>query len=192
MFPSKSTHKRIKELAPETVAEDVESSTEMMQNMDVTDTTPQKPIANSTVRRTPVAQDSLGRTKTKRRSSGVRQPLGLDLSFGNSASSVRQFRRVSDRQEPPDSTTDGPPGMDENGGGPKALFSEPSTKEGMLGQRMYSVSIGLACQETLANTWDQEKREVISHLAEAFSDLEIIDPEGLYQIVKTTYDKLQT
>jgi serine/threonine-protein kinase 24/25/MST4 len=36
-----------------------------------------------------------GQAPTSRRVSGQKQPLGLDLSFGNSPSTVRQFRRVS-------------------------------------------------------------------------------------------------
>ncbi|KAL1966682.1 hypothetical protein VTN77DRAFT_3879 [Rasamsonia byssochlamydoides] len=151
-----------------------------------------KPVANSTVRRTPAPERS--RANTKRRSSGVKQPLGVDLSFGNSPSTVRQFRRVSDKM------TDDyghhphlPPGMDENVG-PKTLFSETTTsnsKEAQLGRRAYSKAIGLACQEILANTGDQEKREAISRLAEAWSDLEMVDPEGLYHILKLSNEKLK-
>jgi serine/threonine-protein kinase 24/25/MST4 len=192
MIASKSTHKRIKRLAPEAWQEEVDESTEMMEKMDLY-STPQKPAAQSTVRRTPLSKDpspSVRRPKAKRRSSGFRQPLGLDLTFGNSPSTVRQFRRVSDRQGSPDDCYGFVPIFDENAA-PKTLFSEPNTKEAKLGQRMYANSIGLACQETLANTWDQEKREVISRLAEAWSELEIVDPEGLYHLVKATYEKLQ-
>jgi serine/threonine-protein kinase 24/25/MST4 len=192
MITSKSTHKRVKRLAPEAWQEEVDESTEMMEKMDLY-STPQKPAANSTVRHTPLSKDpspSVKRPKAKRRSSGFRQPLGLDLTFGNSPSTVRQFRRVSDRQGSPDDCSGFVPMFDENAA-PKTLFSEPNTKEAKLGQRMYAHSIGLACQETLANTWDQEKREVISRLAEAWSDLEIVDPEGLYHLVKATYEKLQ-
>jgi serine/threonine-protein kinase 24/25/MST4 len=80
--------------------------------------------------------------------------------------------------------------MDENSA-PKTLFSDPTSKEALLGHRAYTNAIGLACQETLATTWDQEKREAISRLAEAWSDLEMIDPEGLYHIVKLSCEKLQ-
>lgn len=90
-----------------------------------------------------------------------------------------------------------PPGMDENAS-PKTLFSETTTtttttnsKEAQLGRRAYSKAIGLACQEILANTGDQEKREAISRLAEAWSDLEMIDPEGLYHILKLSNEKLR-
>jgi serine/threonine-protein kinase 24/25/MST4 len=46
-------------------------------------------------RRSSVARVSSGNAPTSRRVSAQKQPLGLDLSFGNSPSTVRQFRRVS-------------------------------------------------------------------------------------------------
>jgi serine/threonine-protein kinase 24/25/MST4 len=154
-----------------------------------------KPVANSTVRRTPAPDrsPSVKRANTKRRSSGIKQPLGLNLSFGNSPSTVRQFRRVSDRTaEDPNQPSQLPPGMDENAG-PKTLFSEtsPNSKEAQLGRRAYTKGIGFACQEVLANTGDQEKREAISRLAEAFSDLEMVDPEGLFHILKLSNEKMR-
>jgi serine/threonine-protein kinase 24/25/MST4 len=155
---------------------------------------PTKPVANSTVRRTPArdGSPSIRRVNTKRRSSGIKQPLGLDLSYGNSPSTVRQFRRVSDRvSEDHGWQVHSSPGMDENMA-PKTLFSEPNTKEGQLGRRAYSKGIGLACQEILANTSDHEKREVIARLAEAFSDLEMIDPEGLFHILKLSNEKIKS
>jgi serine/threonine-protein kinase 24/25/MST4 len=161
----------------------------------MTPQTVSKPVANSTVRRTPAAEQSpsIKRANTKRRSSGIKQPLGLNLSYGNSPSTVRQFRRVSDR-----TTNDSaqsynyPPGMDENAGA-KTLFTDPvpNSKEAQLGRRAYSKGIGIACQEILSNTGDQEKREAISRLAEAFSDLEMVDPEGLYHIIKMSNEKMQ-
>jgi serine/threonine-protein kinase 24/25/MST4 len=154
-----------------------------------------KPVANSTVRRTPAAErsPSVKRSNTKRRSSGVKQPLGLNLSYGNSPSTVRQFRRVSDK-----ATSDQaqhynyPPGLDENVAA-KTLFTDPipNSKEAQLGRRAYSRGVGLACQEILAHTGDQEKREAISRLAEAFSDLEMVDPEGLYHILKLSNEKMR-
>ncbi|PGH15610.1 STE/STE20/YSK protein kinase [Polytolypa hystricis UAMH7299] len=189
------TQKRRKVSTPP--LDDIEEPLEMLKNMDLKNNNSinSKPVANSTVRRsTPSASDispSVRRSNTKRRSSGVKQPLGLNLSFGNSPSTVRQFRRVSDKQSESWEEGNGfPPGMNENSV-PKTLFSEPNTKEGVLGRKMYSKGVGLACQEILSTTWDQEKRESISRLAEAWSDLEMTDPEGLYHIVKLTYEKLQ-
>lgn len=169
-----------------------EDPSRMMKDLHIAETPAQpKHAADCTVRRTPTSDPSK-RTTSKRRSSGVKQPLGVDLSFGNSPSTVRQFRRLSDKT--PGESGHYPhfvPGMDENAS-PKTLFSaESNSKEAELGRRAYSKAVGLSCQEILAETSDQEKREAISRLAEAWSDLEMIDPEGLYHIVRLMNEKLQ-
>ncbi|KAK2763201.1 hypothetical protein FQN54_009837 [Arachnomyces sp. PD_36] len=190
----KNTQKKRNELREEPGS--TEDTAQMLQNLDLTNPRQTQPQPNSTVRRTSAAFDgspSIRRANTKRRSSGgVKQPLGLNLSFGNSPSTVRQFRRVSDKlpEENPDDYRF-PPGIDENTAS-KTLFSEPNSKEANLGRKAYSKAIGISCQEILANTSDQEKREAISRLAEAWSDLEMIDPEGLYHIVKLSNEKLQS
>ncbi|PYI16435.1 Pkinase-domain-containing protein [Aspergillus violaceofuscus CBS 115571] len=154
---------------------------------------PSKHTNNTAVRRAQAPDHSPSIRRAKRRSSGVKQPLGVDMSFGNSPSTVRQFRRVSDNKSPSDASY--PPqylfGGDENAS-PKTLFSEPNSKEAQLGRRAYSKAVGLACQEVLGTTGDQEKREAISRLAEAWSDLEMVDPEGLYHILRATTEKLQS
>jgi serine/threonine-protein kinase 24/25/MST4 len=127
--------------------------------------------------------------RPKRRSSGVKQPLGVDLTFGNSPSTVRQFRRVSDKSPSEDSFSSYQLTGDENAS-PKSIYSETNSKEAQLGRRAYSKAVGHACQEVLGTTGDQEKREAISRLAEAWSDLEMIDPEGLYHILRATNEKL--
>ncbi|KAN0080685.1 Protein kinase-like domain containing protein [Elaphomyces granulatus] len=173
---------------------DDDESSQMMEDLHITATSSNtKPVANSTVRRTQVAErsPSIRRPNTKRRSSGVKQPLGVNLSFGNSPSTVRQFRRVSDKAPgETDCQSYLPPGVDKNAGS-KTLFSDNNSKEAQLGKRAYNKAIGLSCQEILANTGDQDKREAISRLAEAWSDLEMVDPEGLYHIVKLCNEKLQ-
>lgn len=196
---SHNTQKRMKISGPPIEEiEPEEDTSEMLKQLELIDTSSiqssSKPVSNSTVRRSALSAErspSVRRSNTKRRSSGVKQPLGLNLSFGNSPSTVRQFRRVSDKQaDMTNESTGYPLPMDENCA-PKTLFSEPSSKEAILGRRIYNKSIGLSCQEVLSTTWDQQKREAISRLAEAWSDLEMIDPEGLYQIMKSTCDKLQ-
>lgn len=175
---------------------DLDGASELMENVHIS--RPSKPgsrnVSQSThVRRSHAAErnPSGKRTTARRRSSGVKQPLGLNLSFGNSPSTVRQFRRVSDRspENSPYSSHAGQ-GYDENAG-PKTLFSVNTSKEAQLGRRAYSKAVGLACQEVLHTTGDQEKREAISRLAEAWSDLEMVDPEGLYHILKSINEKLQ-
>lgn len=181
----------------EDLCEDPFGGAEEMQSMSSESTS--KPVANSTVRRTRPndPSPSVKRTNTKRRSSGVKHPLGLNLSYGNSPSTVRQFRRVSDKGNNDRSNDQAqyqnyPPGLNENVA-VKTLFTEPlsNSKEAQLGRRAYSKGVGLACQEVLANTGDQEKREAISRLAEAFSDMEMVDPEGLYHILKLTNEKMR-
>ncbi|EGD99538.1 STE/STE20/YSK protein kinase [Trichophyton tonsurans CBS 112818] len=188
--PSKNQH--IKNQPSVSNPEDAYEPSEFMHNLTLeSEFSGPKPVANSTVRRT---RGTVARTpskrSTRRRSSSVKQPLGLDMTFGNSPSTVRQFRRVSDRQNSLDGNSGFVPGMNENAM-PKTLFTEPNSKEAILGRRMYNSGIGLTCQEVLANTSDHEKREAISRLAEAFSDLEMIDPEGLYHIVRSSLEKLQ-
>jgi serine/threonine-protein kinase 24/25/MST4 len=63
-----------------------------------TGTMMKKPSASPTRRKTSTATATRipsGQTPTARKVSGQKQPLGLDMSFGNSPSTVRQFRRVS-------------------------------------------------------------------------------------------------
>ncbi|KAJ5563070.1 hypothetical protein N7461_001831 [Penicillium sp. DV-2018c] len=148
---------------------------------------PPKHQANCTVRRAPTDRSpSVRRANTKRRSSGIKQPLGVDLSYGNSPSTVRQFRRVSDRIASDVSKA----AMDENVS-PKTVSTDTVSKEAQLGRRAYSKAVGLSCQEVLSTTGDGEKREAISRLAEAWSDLEMVDPEGLYHIVRIMNEKIQ-
>lgn len=189
---AKNTLKRVK--APIVPLEDVDEAAEMMGNLKLKEGSPEsKSTVNSTVRRTPAAERSVSirRTSVRRKSSNAKQPLGVDISFGNSPSTVRQFRRVSDKQdrenEPPGNMAE----MDEGYASKALLAPEPQSKETALGRRMYNVGIGLACQEALVNTRDQEKREAISRLAEAWSDLEMVDPEGVFQIIKSSYEKFQ-
>lgn len=151
------------------------------------------------------------RQSTKKRiSSGQqKQPLGINMSFGNSPSTVRQFRRVSPNaekanfhQSPSKPRLAGEPTSPDVENMPPASipgYSSTATtimptesKESYLGRRAYSKAIGLSCQEVLNNTGDQEKREAVSRLAEAFSDLEAVDPEGVYHILKATLEKMHS
>ncbi|PWY64735.1 Pkinase-domain-containing protein [Aspergillus sclerotioniger CBS 115572] len=192
--PTMAIREEQDDLENEPEAEDwvFDETSEMMDDLHVSSPPmPPKHAVNTAVRRTPAPEHSPSLRRAKRRSSGVKQPLGVDMSFGNSPSTVRQFRRVSDKL-PGDASYPSPYsfGMDENSS-PKTLFSEPNSKEAQLGRRAYSKAVGLACQEVLGTTGDDEKREAISRLAEAWSDLEMIDPEGLYHIVKSMTERLQ-
>ncbi|KAL4756665.1 uncharacterized protein BDW70DRAFT_154012 [Aspergillus foveolatus] len=166
-----------------------DESAEMVENLRISSPSTQKYANGTAVRRIPAPDRSPSLRRPKRRSSGVKQPLGVDLTFGNSPSTVRQFRRVSDKSPSEDSFSSYQLTGDENAS-PKSIYSETNSKEAQLGRRAYSKAVGHACQEVLGTTGDQEKREAISRLAEAWSDLEMIDPEGLYHILRATNEKL--
>lgn len=121
-----------------------------------------------------------------RRVSAARRPLGPDLSFGNGASTVRQFRRVSDNS--PTTSPDGTlASRDENHVPQKDVV----TKEAKLGRKAYSAAIDLAFQETHAQTSSQVKREALARVASAWEALDLIDPDGEYQLLRSMMSKLQ-
>ncbi|KAL4944664.1 hypothetical protein BDV06DRAFT_210089 [Aspergillus oleicola] len=168
-------------------------STDMIENLRISSPpNPPRHASGTAVRRSPAPDRNPSLRRPKRQSSGVKQPLGVDLTFGNSPSTVRQFRRVSDKaQAQAEDSFSSYQIIDENAS-PKSIYSETTSKEAQLGRRAYSKAVGHACQEVLGTTGDQEKREAISRLAEAWSDLEMVDPEGLYHILKATNEKLSS
>lgn len=122
----------------------------------------------------------------KRRLSEQKQPLAPSISFGNSGSTVRQFRRVSNRSRDTSPNTS-VAGWDEN--------MQPAdltmTKEALLGRRAYTKSIDQAFQETYAQTANHFKREAISRVANAWNALDADDPEGEYYLLKLIVEKIQ-
>ena len=169
------------------------------------------------------SMDSVSGKRTSRRrfsTAQTRPPLGVNMSFGNSPSTVRQFRRVSpnsmtatvDENEDPNSSvihtpSKAKPGLDLVVNMESELLSKsieresrfPSTattiatetKETQLGRTLYSHAIGISCQDVLSDTADEVKREVVARLAEAFSDLESVDPDGMYHIMRSIITKMQ-
>ncbi|KAL8711773.1 MAG: hypothetical protein Q9220_003944 [cf. Caloplaca sp. 1 TL-2023] len=139
----------------------------------------------ATTKRRPSPNPDASATQ-KRRPSGQRQPLGASSSFGNSASSVRQFRRVSDRsledQQHPKINE-----RDENDTPP----TEATTKEGLVGRRAYAQAINIAFQESLGDTASQKKRQVMSQVAQAWNLLDEEDPEGECQLLRFIIEKIQ-
>ena len=169
------------------------------------------------------ANSSVRRSSTKQRipSSQIRNPLGVNMSFGNSPSTIRQFRRVSPtenaenddplqsksrsssiiRIDSPEYTQDSRSFSFDQGSviyspSPLSQFSSQAStiagesKEASLGRLLYSNAVGIACQDTLNETGDQTRREAVSRVAEAFSDLESADPEGLYHIMRSIIQKI--
>ncbi|MCJ1293633.1 hypothetical protein MMC34_005188 [Xylographa carneopallida] len=123
----------------------------------------------------------------KRRSSGQKKPLGPDMSFGNSASTVRQFRRVSDKS--PDITPNQSFAIRDENNPP---MPEIITKEALLGRRAYSKVIDPAFQEIHSQTGSQIKREAISRVAQAWNALDMDDPEGEFHLLKLIIEKVQS
>ncbi|KAF2716532.1 Pkinase-domain-containing protein [Polychaeton citri CBS 116435] len=149
-----------------------------------------------------------GATPTARRISSQqpqpKQPLGVDMSFGNGTSTVRQFKRVSSGQpakkllaagddsideNPHDSDAENhpPPTRDQ----PPAQPAVAATKEAILGRRSYAKCVDPAFQEVSTNTADSKKQAAISKVAEAWSELDQIDPEGELLLLKAILDRIQ-
>lgn len=151
-------------------------------------------IRKSTVRRTPSmaqvsAMHSTGspRNSLPRGSVVAKRPLQPDMSFGNSGSTMRLFRRV-----PSDSSTRGEAGRpgspddvfcDENAPPAAASPIEPYGKEAILGRRLYNKAIEPSLSELHAQTSAMQKREALAKLSDAFAALDAVDPEGAYHLV---------
>ncbi|KAI1805430.1 Pkinase-domain-containing protein [Daldinia bambusicola] len=114
----------------------------------------------------------------------IRRPLQPDMSFGNSGSSQRLFRRV-----PSDSSTSGqvasPDSIqilsDENKR-PGAV--EATSKEAVLGRRLYSKAVEPTLAELHAQTSNMAKREALGKLSDALALLDSVDPEGAYHLLR--------
>ena len=147
---------------------------------------PQPSLA--TVRRVTTRKHSsiLGSSSSaKRRVSGQKEPLGPSLNFGNNASTIRQFRRISDGCV--NNSTDLSIVKDENQD-PKA---DPVTKEALLGRRAYSKAIDPAFQEAYNQTGSYIKRELVSRVAMAWDALNKDDAEGEYLLLRLIIQKVQ-
>ncbi|KAJ8128121.1 hypothetical protein O1611_g5515 [Lasiodiplodia mahajangana] len=142
--------------------------------------------APSTMRRSTVLRQPSGAQVSSTRSvrgppaPALRRPLQPDMSFGNSGSSQRLFRRVpsdgsnSGRASSPSPFDDV---TDENKH-PNAV--EVTSKEAILGRRLYSKALDPALAELHAQTSSMAKREALAKLSEAFAALDAVDPEGAY------------
>lgn len=148
-----------------------------------------------------------GATPTARRVSSQQPPvpkvpLGLDMSFGNGASTVRQFKRVSSGNRPstPDHTGTSPQDSvfdsDSENKPPTTDQSSqpavPATKEAILGRRAFAKCIDPAFQESYAGTADRVRRDALSEVAQAWSRLDEADPEGELLLLKSIIDRIQS
>lgn len=162
-----------------------------------------------------------GATSTTRRVSNVpKQPLGVDLTFGNSPSTVRHFKRVSSgerraalRSNPPSNPA--PPSFHPN---PEARTFRPSppnsnhpldvnneneppapeyppmpvTKDALYGRRAYSKVLDSVFQEAYADTASPHQREAIGRLGQAWQHLDEVDPQGEFMLLKAMVDRLKS
>ncbi|KAF2269364.1 Pkinase-domain-containing protein [Lojkania enalia] len=198
----------------------------MMQQMDL-NATPLGPITDSPLpetRRRPSSRKSSaatairvpsGSTPTARRvSNQPKQPLGVDLSFGNSASTVRHFKRVSSGERraalcsnPPDNSfhpnpqartfRPSPPNSshpldanDENE--PTTQYPPaPITKDALLGRRAYSKVLDSVFQEAYADSGSPYQRDAIARVGQAWAHLDQIDPQGEFLLLKAMVDRLK-
>lgn len=139
-------------------------------------------MRRTTARRQPsISQASNGSPK----STVARRPLQPDMSYGNSGSTMRLFRRV-----PSDSSTNGQFGgadftvNDENRPPTVAPPVEPTSKEALLGRRLFNKALDPTLTELHAQTSGNQKREALAKLNDAFATLDAVDPEGAYHLLR--------
>ncbi|TVY54650.1 Serine/threonine-protein kinase svkA [Lachnellula cervina] len=173
----------------------VSGAEEALKRLDIKDapldysSPPPATVIRGTVRRQPSVVHLASPTKPRQPSS-QRRPLQPDMSFGNSASTVRVFRRVSDNSTTAQVDSDiSAPGTtrDEN----RPPMAETVTKDAILGRRVFNKIIDPSFQEVHAQTGNQAKRDALSRLADAWSALDAVDPEGEYQLMKLLLEKVQ-
>ncbi|KAJ4389249.1 hypothetical protein N0V93_006714 [Gnomoniopsis smithogilvyi] len=161
----------------------------------------------STMRKTTVRQVSAGiegrrpivhvDTNGSPRSSVVsvvpRQPLQADLSYGNTGSDARPFRRVpSDDSGTGSAGTSGTSRSGESRGSNaenrdprRKPATEYASKEAALGHRLYVKAIDPVLAELHAQTAGSKKREALAKLSDAFALLDTVDPEGAHQLMQS-------
>ena len=163
-----------------------------------------------------------GDTPTARRVSNLnKSPLGVDLTFGNSPSTVRHFKRVSSgerraalRSNPPSNppaqnnqsfqpnpeartfrpsppTSNHPLDMNNENEPPAPDGHMPITKDALYGRRAYSKVLDSVFQEAHADTASPHQRDAIGRVAQAWQHLDEIDPHGEFMLLKAMVDRLK-
>ncbi|KAH0335439.1 Pkinase-domain-containing protein, partial [Aureobasidium melanogenum] len=122
----------------------------------------------------------------------AKQPLGLDMSFGNGASTVRQFKRVPSGGARPSSSGSSQTAVEDSENlPPAAAVMMPDTKEAILGRRAYVKCIDPALQELYASTAPGPKQTALARMAEAWNILDETDPEGELLLLKAIFERVQ-
>lgn len=130
-----------------------------------------------------------------------RKPLEADMSFGNGASTVRLFRRVSGDRLPfgashpsqhPLKSSRSEPSSQENLRTDSGSSHAPQilSKEGLLGRRAWSKAVEPAVADVCANTSKRDKREVLAKLGDAWAKVDDQDPEGELVLLKAIIDRV--
>lgn len=122
-----------------------------------------------------------------------RQPLQTDMSFGNTGSSARLFLRVaSDGSEESQQSAGTSKSGESNAENrdpnrdPRVTSSQdPVSKEAGLGHRLYTKAVEPTLAELHAQTSGAKKREALAQLADAFTQLDTVDPEGAYYLMQS-------
>ncbi|SPQ21097.1 441a919a-029e-4386-a129-c87d6ec99f9e [Thermothielavioides terrestris] len=149
-------------------------------------------VRKATVRRQPSSasrQNSVRRhvsNGSPRASLAPKRPLQPDLSFGNSGSTMRLFRRVPSDGSNPGCLASSPPEFANENQPPPAYQApvEPNSKEAMLGRRLYNKALEPCLDELHAQTAASSKREALARLSDAFAFLDSVDPEGAYHFIR--------
>jgi serine/threonine-protein kinase 24/25/MST4 len=169
---------------------------EAFKRLDIKDTPldysspPTGTVKRSTVRKQPSIMQLVSPTKP-RQPSVQKLPLQPDMSFGNTGSTVRLFRRVSDNSTTAQVNSDiSAPGTKRDQNRPP--MTDTVTKEALLGRRVFAKVIDPTFQELHAQTGNQAKREALSRLADAWSALDAVDPEGEFQLLKAMMERVQS
>ena len=147
-------------------------------------------MKKSTIRKQP-SIIQLATPVKQRQASSQKRPLQPDMSFGNTGSTVRLFRRVSDNSTLAQVSNEDlahRSNRDEN----RPPMAETTTKESLLGRRIFNKVADPAFQELHAQTSNQAKREALSRLADAWAALDAVDPEGEYQLMKILVERMQS
>lgn len=179
------------------------SADEAMRKLDLNDGPLQMSSpAPSTVRRGTVRHHATGRRRpdsvfhvdqdgSPRSSVAGRRPLQPDMSFGNTGSTQRLFRRVASD----DSDSSHPSATSSRSDGSNAENRDPESsrpgrdhlsgsKEAVLGHRLYAKAMEPALAELHAQTSALQKREALAKLSEALALLDSVDPEGTYHLMQ--------
>ncbi|KAK4204305.1 kinase-like domain-containing protein [Triangularia verruculosa] len=174
-----------------------------MHKLDVKDG-PLQPTTPSTVRKSTVRRQSLRQSQqanrhvsngSPRASAVSKRPLQPDMSFGNSGSTMRLFRRVpSDTSTNPSNYGGSSPSdsfvYDNSENQPPTSWSyqapvEPHSKEAFLGRRLYNKALEPCLDELHAQTAGPAKREALARLSDALAHLDAVDPEGSYHLLRS-------